>query len=91
MSYIYQAERPKLFTEEGQRDFLKVRDAAKELLEIAGAFRQTEVIQRSHICGDSFFQIACVDRLVELGEIVELPRNCWGQYKVYASPKVHNQ
>ncbi len=90
MSYQYQQERPKLFTEEGQRDFLKVRDAAKELLEVAGAFRQSEVLQKAGICGDSWFQIACVDRLVELGEIVEVPRDCWTQYKVYATKEVHN-
>jgi hypothetical protein len=89
--YDYQTERPKLFTESGQRDFLKVRDAAKELLEIAGAFRQCEVLSRAKIGGDSWFMTACVDRLVELGEIVEIPRNCWGQYKVYASPQVHNR
>lgn len=91
MSYQYTAERSKLFTEEGQRDFLKVRDAAKALLEEAGAFRQMELLTRASLGGDSWFQIACVDRLVELGEIVELPRNCWTQYKVYSSPEVHNR
>jgi hypothetical protein len=89
--YSYAAERPKLFTEEGQSAFLKIRDAAKELLEIAGAFRQSELLMRASIGGDSWFQIACVDRLVEIGEIVEIPRDCWAQFKVYSSPKVHNR
>lgn len=90
MPYDYQAERPKLFTEEGQRDFLKVRDAAKALLKEAGAFRQIEVLSKSGISGDSWFMIACVDRLVELGEIVEIPRESWTQYKIYSTPQVHN-
>ena len=88
MPYNYQTERARLFTEEGQRDFLKVRDEAKRLLKIAGAFRQMEVLDV--ISGDSWFQIACVDRLVELGEIVEIPRACRSQYKVYSSPETHN-
>ncbi len=90
MSYCYATERPKIFTENGQSAFLKVRDAAHELLEIAGAFRQSELLMRAKICGDSWFMIACIDRLVELGEIVELRRDCWAQYKVYSSPQVHN-
>ena len=89
MSYEYQAQKVELFTDEGQRMFLKVRDKAKHLLKEAGAFRQQEVL-RDCGGGDSFTMIACVDRLVELGEIVELERNCWTQYKVYAEPKTHN-
>jgi len=90
MAYQYETERSALFTEEGQRAFLKVRDAAKELLEIAGAFRQIELLQLAGIGGDSWFMLACIDRLVELGEIEEIPRRCWTQYKVYASKKVEN-
>lgn len=91
MPYDYQAERSKLFTEKGQLDFLKVRDASKELLKIAGAFRQCELLNRAGLTGDSWFMIACVDRLVELGEIEELPRRSWEQYKVYSTKQVHNQ
>lgn len=88
MAYSYQTERPKLFTESGQEMFLRVRDRAKELIAVAGAFRMQEVL--FEVCGDSWTQIACVERLVELGEIVELPRECWGQYRVFTSPQVHN-
>lgn len=90
MAYDYQAERPKLFTEQGQASFLKIRDTAHEMLKECGAFRQSELLQRSHVGGDSWFLIACVDRLVELKEIVELPRECWTQFRVYTSPQVHN-
>lgn len=88
MSYDYQTERPKLFTEEGQIMFLKVRDNAKRLLLEAGAFRSAEVLRT--ITGDSWMQLACLDRLVELKEIVEIKRPCWGQYKVYSTPEVNN-
>lgn len=90
MSYSYQIERPWLFTEEGQMDFLKVRDAAHRLLGIAGAFRYMELLKESGVTGDSWHMIACVDRLVELGEIVEFNRECWGQFRVFTSSKVHD-
>lgn len=88
MPYEYSVERPKLLTEEGQRTFLAVRDRARYLLGVAGAFRNQEVISGAG-GGDSWFLLACVDRLVELREIVELPRECWAQYKVYTSPETH--
>lgn len=73
MSYNCQTERAYIFTDEGQKMFLKIRDAAHDLLKIAGAFRQGELLHRAGIGGDSFSLIACVDRLVELGEIVYIP------------------
>jgi hypothetical protein len=91
MSYVYEQERPKVFTEQGQEMFLKIRDTARELLRSAGAFRQQELLMASHCTGDSFAMLACIDRLVELKEIVELPRDCWSQFKVYTTPQVHNR
>lgn len=67
MAYNYETEKSKLFTDEGQRHFLKIRDNAKELLTQAGAFKVDKVIS-----GDSWFCLACVDRLVELDELEEL-------------------
>jgi hypothetical protein len=86
--YIYEAERSKLFTEEGQVMFLKVRDRVKALLDTAGAFRLTHI----SIAGDSWLFLACIDRLVELGEIAPLRNKdmCWGQYQVYSTPQIHN-
>ena len=69
MSYDYKTERAKLFTDDGQRTFLKIRDHCRELLKTAGAFRLDAAI--SVASGDSWTMLACVDRLVELGEIVE--------------------
>lgn len=68
--YNYKDERMNLFTDEGQKLLLKVRDKAQSLLKTSGAFRMTEVLQG--IGGDSSFQqLACIDRLIELQEIVE--------------------
>jgi hypothetical protein len=85
MSYDYKAEREYLFTEPGQRIFIRVRDQVNELLKKAGAFR----LEEAGIC--AWEQVACVDRMVELGELIEWPRECWGQYRVFTTPKVHNR
>jgi hypothetical protein len=87
MSYDYSIQRAYLFTEQGQVNFLKVRDQVKYLLTKAGAFRFDAI----ESAGDSWTTIACVDRLVELKEIVELPRNCWQQYRVFTSPESDNR
>jgi hypothetical protein len=88
MGYSYESKRAELFTDEGQRLFLRVRDRAHRLIEKAGAFRMEEVLRG--LGGDTWLCMACVDRLVELGEIVELRRDCWAQYRVFTTPKVHN-
>lgn len=80
--YNYEKEKSRTFTEEGQVGFLKTRDKAKELLEIAGAFCITHVM----VSGDGWLAMAYVDRLVELGEIKELTgENTKGQYRVFTS------
>jgi len=40
--YQYSQERGRIFTDDGQRDFLKVRDHVKKLLSQAGAVRMQE-------------------------------------------------
>jgi hypothetical protein len=82
--YHYDQERAELFTESGQVLFIKVRDKVKYLLSVAGAFRIEEA------GFGSWQEVACVDRMVELGELVEFARSCWGQYRVFTTPKVHN-
>ena len=68
--YNYEELKPTLFTEQGQVMFLKIRDKVKTLIDRAGAVRMHEAI--SGTCGDTWEQLACVDRLVELGEISEI-------------------
>jgi hypothetical protein len=83
MGYNYEEQRSLLFTEAGQLTFIKVRDRVKHLLEEAGAFRMEKV-------GGSWDDMACVDRMVEIGELVEYKRECWGQYRVFTTPETHN-
>lgn len=86
MSYCYDDERPKLFTESGQRDFLKIRDEAARLCKLAGCVRMQEMMVAGQ---DSWFQLACADRLVELGELVEIRQsNIAGQHRVFYRPHI---
>lgn len=85
MSYDYQVERNFIFTEEGQRMFLAIRDHVKALLERAGAVRMQEAMQGAR-SGNSWSMLACVDRLVELKELREITGlNVAGQHRVFVS------
>jgi hypothetical protein len=90
MSYDYQKEREKLFTDDGQRQLLEIRDRVQGLLKTAGAFRLSEAVKDSS--GSSWLHIACIDRLVELGEIVELKRDtgCWAQFRIFTTSQTNN-
>lgn len=80
--YKYEEERNKIFTEEGQRLFLSIRDRTFSLINIAGAARMSEIM-KTH-AGSSWEMLACVDRLVELGEIREITqKDCAGQHRVF--------
>jgi len=81
--YNYEAEKHKIFTEEGQRKFLEVYQKAKQLLKVSGAFQMYKVMPS----GDTWEAMAHVDRLVELGEIVEVDHKCAGQHRVFVSAK----
>ncbi len=82
MAYSYETQRANIFTEDGQRMFLKIRDRANDLIKQAGAVRFQEAT--SGVTGDSWDMIACMDRLVELGELRELKQDgCPGQFRVF--------
>lgn len=83
MAYDYQTERDKIFTDDGNRMFLLIRDRVKYLLKQAGAVRMQEAIYGA--TGDSWAMLACVDRMVELGELRELPTNGLGQHRVFVA------
>lgn len=85
MGYEYRNEREALFTEAGQRRFIAVRDKVKSMIKTAGAFRLGEAGIYS------WEEMACVDRMVELGELVEFKRESWGQYRVFTTPEVTNR
>ena len=80
--YNYQTEKSKIFTEDGQETFLKIRDKVKQLLKQSGAVMMQNAI--SSVTGDSWLHLACVDRLVELKEIREITgSNVAGQHRVF--------
>ena len=82
--YSYEEEKPGIFTEEGQALFLAIRDNVKRLLTLSGAVRMQEAISGN--CGSSWQMLACVDRLVELGEISEITDKVAGQHRVFVAP-----
>lgn len=80
--YEYEKEKPRIFEQENQGDFLKTRDKVRELLGIAGAF----LAQNAMVAGsDSWLRLAYIDRLVELGEIREVKREVAGQYRLFVA------
>lgn len=85
--YKYEEERGELFTDEGQKLFLKIRDKTKALLKESGAVRMQEII--AGFSGSSWTMLACVDRMVEIGEIQEIPNiyNAAGQFRIFVSTK----
>lgn len=84
MSYNYETEKAALFTDEGQRQFLKVRDFCKRMLKEAGAVRADKAMQ-AWGSGSSWTMLAALDRLVELGELREITTNVWGQHRVFVA------
>ena len=74
MLYNYQRERRKLLTNEGQKALLRISDEARRLLEEKPVFWLEELLGKASLRGDAWFQLALVDRLVELGEIKEVKR-----------------
>ncbi len=83
--YDYKKEKQRIFTEEGQVAFIKIRDKAKSLLESSGSFRIDALM--TVLSGDTNIMLACVDRMVELGEIRELTQEkyVWGQHRIFTT------
>jgi hypothetical protein len=80
--YKYEDNKPKIFTDEGQREFLKVRDEVNRLLEISGCFMLENVFKKVPVCNTDMW-LTHIYRLVEIGEIEEVPRDCFAQNKIY--------
>lgn len=80
--YNYQEIKSDVFLEENQEMFLKIREKTFELLKESGAVTLGNII--NNFVGDSWTQMACVDRLVELKEIKEIKQiNIMSQNKIY--------
>lgn len=86
MPYSYEVERPNLFTPDGVKLLISVRDNVQYLLRLAGAVRLQEAIGGA--TGDSWHMLAAIDYLVELGELREITApGVPGQYRVLVSSK----
>lgn len=83
MSYRYEDERPKLFTEDGVVLFTRIRDHARKLLNVSGAFTMGAVISVPGVTAWDWTKIACVDRMVELGELREMGKANTGQGRTF--------
>jgi len=85
--YKYSELRPRLFTDEGQKMFLAIRDNTHHLLKLAGAVRMQEAMKASG-SGSTWDMLACVDRMVELGELREITEaDTPGQHRVFVSAR----
>lgn len=87
MSYDYETEKAYVCSEAGQQMFLAIRDNVRDLLKSAGAISMGHATKCA--TGDSWKMMACVDRLLELGEIKEVHRSgsVPGQYRIFVDPK----
>ncbi len=87
MSYSYEEEKPWVFTDDGQRQLLKMRDWVLATLKTAGAFRVDKAMSVVST-PDSFKILALVDRLVEIGDIIELRHQSgFAQHRVYVESR----
>jgi hypothetical protein len=68
--YNYQERRSKIFLEENQSDFLETRDQVHRLFETCKYIDMDQAI--AGLYGSNWDRMAYVDRLVELGEIIEV-------------------
>jgi len=74
MSYEYEKENKYVFTDKGQIHFLHIRDLAHKLLKQSGAVREDKLLVLAPGVGaaSNWEMLACIDRLVEIGEIKEV-------------------
>ena len=82
--YIYSIQKKNILTDEGLEMFLKIRDKKDILLSQSGAVRADKLMCGT---GESWDMMACIDRLVELGEIRQVCDNGAWQDKVFIKNK----
>jgi hypothetical protein len=84
--YNYETEKAQLFTDEGQRKLIKTRDNVLRIVKEAGCIRMQEALRFANM-GDSWSNMAMIDRLVELGDLVEISKGDEpGQYRIFRAP-----
>lgn len=85
MSYNYEKQRPFVFTDEGQRVLLAIRDRSQTLMKLAGCMRTDKLI--AHQNGDIWDILACIDRLIEIGDLFVVAEQNAGQFRILSSKK----
>jgi len=67
--------------------YTHIRDHVHELLAASGAVTMGAAIRGE--CGDSWTMLACVDRMVEIGELLEVPNSYYhtGQQRLFIQNK----
>ena len=87
--YVYEQQRDTLFTDAGQRILLGVRDQVRDMLATSGAVTMEKAtkLPRGVGAADTWELMACVDRLVELGELREISQPCRGNDRVFVAVK----
>ena len=85
--YNYEQQKPGLFDDIGQRRVIAVRDHVLSTLHISGAITMARAMDGAGT-GDTYAQMAAVDRLVELGDIEEvaLAKVPMGQHRIFRLP-----
>ena len=84
MSYDYQTERPALFTEEGVRILIAMRDKCRQMLKQSGAFAASKAMES--IPGSSWVMLAALEYMVERGELKKITQpEAWAQHEIYAA------
>jgi hypothetical protein len=89
MSYNYELQRHEIFSEDGIKTLVKMRDKAKELIKVAGAARADKIM--SATMGDSWTMLAALDYMVETGDLyrVTAERTTMGQHQIFTElPKL---
>lgn len=80
--YKYEEMKEQLFTDNGQKLLFEILDNVNRILGQYSIVMMQDAIKGCS--GDSWLMLACVDRLVELGELIEVSRDgCAGQHRVF--------
>ena len=83
--YNYEEQKQTLFTDKGQRLFIVIRDSVKQKIKLSGAVTMLRAMELPAGTGaaDSWEMMACVDRMIELEELREIPANGAGQDRIF--------
>lgn len=80
--YKYEDMKEQLFTQDGHKISIKIMQIVNSILNKYSCVIMQDAIKGCS--GDTWLMMACVDRLVELGELVEISRDgCKCQHRVF--------